>query len=151
MKVIEMAKSDIDKLIRNVIHELASMTAGADATLVAKIRAWGDAEEDEHIYGFLEHWLESRSSVYGDETIRLRCRNRKKSPSDISLKIRNTLGDIFHILNEPGIARFIHSWKDILPDHCLLDQLQQLSIAKLTECKRSSTQYRGGDTRPHDP
>jgi hypothetical protein len=99
---------------------------GADDTLCDVAGSWQDTLEDEEAYHDLEYWIEVLGKKNKRPDLVRKMKKRKQSKKrDITLKIKDSLADIFDLIGSKKISEIITEWRSTLTDKKVWIELEK--------------------------
>src|SRR5215216_5678330 len=127
MKVLNVREGWGD-LIRNCIHDIMIYTEGTDMIVITDIDSWQDELNDAEVYHSLRGWLRyyAEEQQAGDVIQRINSRMVNDN-LDVTLKIRDTLADIFNFLlpQDETVSSLIAGWGKTIPQQKVYEGLEQ--------------------------
>jgi hypothetical protein len=113
-------------LIRSTLFDIFMYIDGSDDTLCDAVSNWQDNLEDEEVYHDVEYWIE----VLGEQNNRMdlvkKMKNRKRDKNrNITLKIKDSLADIFDLIGDKKIPEIIRAWASTLSDKEVWHELEK--------------------------
>jgi hypothetical protein len=109
-------------LIRSCIHDIMIYTEGADNIIITDIGSWQDQLDDGEVYHSLRGWLRYYAEEREDKDVIYRINKRIFDLGlDVTLKIRDTLVDIFNFLlpEDKTVSRLLAGWNARIPEHAV--------------------------------
>jgi hypothetical protein len=104
-------------LIRSTLFDIFMYIDGSDDTLCDAVANWQDNLDDKEVYHDVEYWIEilgeQNNRIDLVEKMKKRKRNKKRH---ITLKIKDSLADIFDLIGDKKISEILASWASTLPD-----------------------------------
>jgi len=116
MKTLDV-REGYNNLIRSTRFDIFMYIDGADDTLCDAVGNWQDNLDDEEVYHDVEYWIEVLGGMNKRMDLVEKMKKRKREKNrDITLKIKDSLADIFDLIGDKKISEILASWSSTLPD-----------------------------------
>jgi hypothetical protein len=137
MKTLDV-REGYKNLIRSALFDIFMYIDGADDTLCDAVSNWQDNLDDEEVYHDVEYWIEVLGTMHKRMDLVAKMKKRKRDKKrDITLKIKDSLADIFDLIGNKKISEIITSWASTLPNKEVWGELEKC----LQELFRKRVQY----------